>query len=69
MAKSLVFGSGVESGLSFIYFQAGAIGEKTLPFIGTLFLALAGVMLFSTQLGVLESSSRIISEKCHAFVL
>lgn len=62
MAKSLVFGSGVESGLSFLYYQAGTIGEMTMPFIGVVFLVLSAVMLFSTQLGVLESSSRIISE-------
>ena len=62
LAKALVFGSGVESGLSFLYSEAAVISSQTIPILGVFFLALAALMLFSTQLGVLESSSRIISE-------
>ncbi|MBD3279880.1 MAG: hypothetical protein GF390_04215 [Candidatus Pacebacteria bacterium] len=62
LAKSLVFGQGVESGLSFLYAEAAVIGQQTWPLLRIVFLLIAALMLFSTQLGVLESSSRIISE-------
>lgn len=62
LAKVLVYGGGVESGLSFLYAEATVISSRTLPVLGPMFLGLAALMLFSTQLGVLESSSRIISE-------
>lgn len=62
LSKSLVYGQGVESGLSFLYAESAAISARTLPIIGTFFLLVAALMLFSTQVGVLESSSRIISE-------
>jgi len=50
------------TGIDFLFFEAMTIGTKTLPFIGNLFLIIASLMLFSTQLGVLESSSRITAE-------
>lgn len=62
LSKVLVFGQGVESGLSFLYAESAAIATLTKPYIGTFFLLVAALMLFSTQVGVLESSSRIISE-------
>ena len=54
-----------QEGLNFLYNQANAISTNTLPIIGSAFLGLTGLMLLSTQLGVLDSTSRIISENTH----
>lgn len=62
LAKVTVFGTGAAEGLSFLYTEAGVISEQLSPIVGTFFLLVAALMLFSTQVGVLESSSRIISE-------
>lgn len=62
LAYSTVYGQEVSEGLAFLFAQASQISVLTLPFVGTAFLIVAAIMLFSTQLGVLESSSRIISE-------
>lgn len=62
LAKTLTSGLNSESGISFIYQEASVISAELGAFIGTLFLAVAALMLLSTQIGVLESSSRIISE-------
>ncbi len=62
LAKTLTYGHAEGEGIIFLYQQASAIAEHTFPLFGTVFLIIAGVMLFSTQIGVLESSSRIISE-------
>ena len=62
LAKSLVFGSDVGAGLSFLNAEAAIIASRTAPLIGTFFLLVAALMLFSSQMGILESSSRIISE-------
>ncbi|PIR59191.1 MAG: hypothetical protein COU69_01235, partial [Candidatus Pacebacteria bacterium CG10_big_fil_rev_8_21_14_0_10_56_10] len=62
LAKVTVFGQGLEQGLSFLFVEGTVIGQRTTPFLGTLFLLVAALMLFSTQVGVLESASRIISE-------
>jgi hypothetical protein len=62
MAYALVFGQAEAEGIQFLYQESGVIGGRFGPLVGTIFLVIAGVMLFSTQLGVLESSSRIISE-------
>jgi len=48
--------------LSFLHIESAAIASHTTPLIGTFFLLVAALMLFSTQMGILESSSRIISE-------
>lgn len=50
------------TGIRFVVNEAGAIGERTLPIIGTIFTLVAGLMLFSTQLTVMDSTSRIMSE-------
>lgn len=62
LSKSLVFGQATESGLSFLFFEASVMGQRTHSFIGTFFLLSSALMLFTTQTGVLESSARIISE-------
>jgi len=49
-------------GAGFIFYEAMAISNKTVPFFGTLFLIVAGIMLFSTQTTVLDATSRIMSE-------
>lgn len=55
---------GVESsgGLGFFFREAEMIGLATHPAIGSVFVAIGALMLFTTQLGVLESASRIIAE-------
>lgn len=62
LAHSLVFGQATQEGLLFLFQEAETIGQVAGPLIGLLFLIVASQMLFSTQLGILESSSRIISE-------
>jgi len=62
LAHALVFGQAQTEGIQFLYQESAALTLRSHPALGTFFLLLASVMLFSTQLGVLESSSRIISE-------
>lgn len=61
LANTLVFGQAQQEGLQFLYQQAQVMSLQQ-AWYGPAFLVIAAVMLFSTQLGVLESSSRIISE-------
>jgi hypothetical protein len=49
-------------GIKFVLTEAMFIGEKTLPFFSTFFLLTTGLMLCATQLTVLDSTSRIITE-------
>ena len=55
---------GVEStgGLSFFFRQSEMISSALHPLVGTSFVLIGALMLFTTQLGVLEAASRIISE-------
>lgn len=62
LSKVLVFGQAAEEGLSFLFLQSEAITAAGLPLLGGVFLVAVAVMLFSTQVIVLEASSRIISE-------
>lgn len=62
LAKSLTFGTAPESGLTFLFQEASQITARLGNVFGIAFLFMAAIMLFSTQIGVLESSSRIISE-------
>lgn len=63
LAASTVYGTAVEkTGLAFLFMEAQAIGAATTPLLGTVFLLVVAAFLFSTQLGVYESASRIISE-------
>jgi hypothetical protein len=50
------------SGINFIFKEAQSISMLTIPTIGTFFLILVGMMLFSTQLSVMDATSRINSE-------
>lgn len=62
LAKSLVFGEASSSGIDFLYQQSSALTSQVGQIFGIGFLAVAALMLFSTQIGVLESTSRIVSE-------
>lgn len=63
LAYSTVYGSGIEEkGVGFILSEAEAIKTNVLPFFSILFLLFVSLMLFGTQLTVLDSTSRIIAE-------
>ena len=53
---------GVETSINFLVREALVIAEKTFPFLGTFFLAMAALMLFGTQFSVYGSNSRISAE-------
>jgi len=63
LAHATTFGLiGNAEGISFVINEGVAIGEKLFPALGMLFLLVVAVMLFQTQLGVLDSTSRIMAE-------
>lgn len=63
LAYSTVFGSLTPgAGINFVVFEAAAIAKSSAPIIGTLFLIIGGIMLFSTQMTVMDATSRIMSE-------
>jgi len=49
-------------GISFVINEGVAMGKMLFTWVGTLFLLVVSIMLFQTQLGVLDSTSRIMSE-------
>ena len=51
-----------EQGIQFLISEFAAISARLTPAVGTIFLFFVAAMLFGTQLTVLDSSSRIISE-------
>lgn len=61
---SMATAHGVSSsgGLSFFFKEAEMIGLATHELVGHLFILVGALMLFTTQLGVLESASRVIAE-------
>lgn len=62
LAYITTFGQDNAHGIAFVVNEAAAIGRQTVPLLGALFLIVAGIMLCATQLTVLDSTSRIISE-------
>lgn len=66
---SMATAHGVSSsgGLSFFFKEAEMIGIATAPVIGSLFVVVGALMLFTTQLGILESAARIIAENILLF--
>ena len=63
LAYTTVYGvKGVESSINFVIFEAGVIGSKTVSFLGSFFLIMAGIMPFGTQFSVYGSNSRISGE-------
>jgi len=49
-------------GINFVINEGTVIGQSITPIIGLIFLIVITIMLFQTQLGVLDSTSRIMSE-------
>ena len=63
LAFATTFGtSGNAEGINFVLAEGRAIGRELFPLVGTLFLLTVSVMLFQTQLGVMDSTSRIMAE-------
>ncbi|MBT3817322.1 MAG: Nramp family divalent metal transporter [Candidatus Magasanikbacteria bacterium] len=63
LSYTTVFGlSDNAEGINFVISEGFAIGENIFPAMGTLFLFVVSVMLFQTQLGVMDSTSRIMAE-------
>ncbi len=62
LSMATSYGVSSSGGLSFFFTQAQMISAATSPIIGSLFVLTGALMLFTTQLGVLESASRIIAE-------
>lgn len=53
---------GNAQGIGFVLAEGAAIGARLAPWAGTAFLAAVAVMLLQTQLGVMDSTSRIMAE-------
>lgn len=62
LSYATVYGGNSGKGVEFIIFEASRIKSVLLPAFGALFLFFVSLMLFGTQLTVLDSTSRIISE-------
>ncbi|MCK5017695.1 MAG: Nramp family divalent metal transporter [Candidatus Peribacteraceae bacterium] len=62
LAYITTYESDAGGGIAFVITEGMAIGQLTLPIIGVLFLVVTGIMLAATQLTVLDSTSRIITE-------
>ncbi len=54
--------SGNAEGINFVINEGAVIGNMILPSVGILFLVVVSIMLFQTQLGVMDSTSRIMAE-------
>lgn len=54
--------SGSTSNITFVINQANVIGQLLSPTVKIFFLIVTGIMLFATQLTVLDATSRILSE-------
>lgn len=63
LSYSTTYGvAGNVEGISFVLREGLVIGQKLNPIVGSLFLVAVSIMLFQTQLGVMDSTSRIMSE-------
>lgn len=63
LAYNTVYGlSGNAEGINFVIKEGLQIGALTTPALGLFFLIVIAVMLFQTQLGIMDSTSRIMSE-------
>jgi hypothetical protein len=54
--------SGNAEGINFVLKEGAVIGQMIFPFVGVVFLIAVSIMLFQTQLGVMDSTSRIMAE-------
>ena len=52
----------IPDGVNFLFVQAQQIGLVTIPIIGSIFLIVTAIMLFSTQTSIFDATSRIIAE-------
>ncbi len=55
-------GVGLGDGINFVINEGLIIGQQLAPIVGILFLLAVVIMLFQTQLGVMDSTSRIMAE-------
>ena len=62
LSFTTVFHQTSVGGIGFLFQEASAIVANTWPIVGVLFLIIVAMMLFSTQLSVLDATSRITSE-------
>ncbi len=63
LAFATTFGASDNAqGINFVINEGAAIGSILLPAIGSTFLFVVTIMLFQTQLGVMDSTSRIMAE-------
>lgn len=62
LSNATTHGVASSGGLTFFYKEGEMIGSATHPLVGSLFLVVGALMLFTTQLGVLESATRISAE-------
>lgn len=54
--------AGNTEGINFVINEGAVIGRIVFPFIGIVFLVAVSIMLFQTQLAVMDSTSRIMAE-------
>lgn len=63
LAYATTYGTATAAGgIDFVLHEAAAISSLIAPSVGVIFLILGGLMLFSTQMTVLDATSRIMSE-------
>lgn len=62
LSMSTAYGVSSSGGLDFFFKEAEMIGLATHNLLGHIFIVVGALMLFTTQLGVLESASRVIAE-------
>ncbi|MBT3230382.1 Nramp family divalent metal transporter [Candidatus Uhrbacteria bacterium] len=63
LAYATTYGvEGTAEGINFVIHEGSAIGAVIGPWAGVLFLIVVVIMLFQTQLGVMDSTSRIMAE-------
>lgn len=62
LSYATVYGQELPAGVNFVIREGLIIGQRTVPAIGTVFLLIVAVMLFATQLTVLDATSRIMAE-------
>ncbi len=56
-------------GIGFVMSEGAAIGSQIFPWVGMLFLLVVSIMLFQTQLGVMDSTSRIMAENAALLIM
>lgn len=62
LSASTAHGVSSGGGLAFFFREAEMISAALSPVVGNLFVLTGALMLFTTQLGVLEAASRVIAE-------